>query len=245
MQTSTSQAGAQVLSHAGNHVGVHPGVQKIRIFLVEDHLIFRQSLAEVLHREKDIEVVGQSSTASEAVALIQESKPSVLLTELRFSGLDGLELLGQLPRISPETRAVVFTESLTERDVLESLRLGARGYAYKKIPTDQIIACIRRVAAGEVWLQTPQLEVLIHALQTRGRNRPMSSAQLSPRERQIIQLVLAGCRNREVAKELGISEKTVKNHLSNIFDKLGVGDRLEMALYVLDKKLLGTEAETA
>jgi DNA-binding NarL/FixJ family response regulator len=221
----------------------HNGSQKIRLFLVEDHLIFRQSLAEVLQREKDLDVVGQCSNANEALAMLPEAKPNIVLTELRFQGMDGLELLAQLPRVAPETRPVVFTESLAERDVLESLRLGARGYAYKKIPTDQIVNCVRRVAAGEVWLQTPQLEVLIRVLQTRGRNRPMSSAQLSPRERQIIQLVLAGCRNREVAKELGISEKTVKNHLSNIFDKLGVGDRLEMALYVLDKKLLGAETE--
>ena len=204
-------------------------------------MIFRQSLAEVLQREKDIEIVGTCSTASDAMAPLVESKANLVLTELRFSGMDGLELLAQLPKVLPEARAVVFTESLADRDVLESLRLGARGYAYKKIPTEQIIDCVRRVHAGEIWLQTPQLEVLVHALQTRGRNRAMSCAQLSPRERQIIQLVLAGCRNREVAKELGISEKTVKNHLSNIFDKLGVSDRLEMALYVLDKKLLGDQ----
>jgi DNA-binding NarL/FixJ family response regulator len=213
--------------------------QRIRIFLIEDHLIFRQSLAEVLQREKDIDVAGHCSTATEAVELLALAKPDVVLMELRFSGLDGLELLAQLPVLSPKTRAIVFTESQAERDVLESLRLGARGYAYKKIPTTEILDCVRRVAAGEVWLQTMQLEVLIHALQNRGRNRAISPAQLSPRERQIIKLVLAGCRNREVAKELEISEKTVKNHLSNIFDKLGVGDRLEMALYVLDKKLLG------
>jgi DNA-binding NarL/FixJ family response regulator len=213
--------------------------QRIRIFLIEDHLIFRQSLAEVLQREKDIDVVGHCSTAAEAVDLLAMAKPDVVLMELRFSGIDGLELLAQLPVISPKTRAIVFTESQAERDVLESLRLGARGYAYKKIPTNEILDCVRRVSNGEVWLQTMQLEVLIKALQNRGRNRAISPAQLSPRERQIIKLVLAGCRNREVAKELAISEKTVKNHLSNIFDKLGVGDRLEMALYVLDKKLLG------
>ena len=214
--------------------------QKIRIFLIEEHLIFRQSLAEVLQREKDFDVAG-CSTAEEAVELLATAKPDVVLMELRFPGMDGLELLAQLPRLSSKTKAIVFSESKTERDVLESIRLGARGYAHKKIPTTEILDCVRRVAAGEVWLQTKQLEVLIHALQSRGRNRAMSPAQLSPRERQIIKLVLAGCRNREVAKELAISEKTVKNHLSNIFDKLGVSDRLEMALYVLDKKLLGDD----
>ena len=177
----------------------HNGNPKIRIFLVEDHLIFRQSLVEVLQREKDLDVVGQCNNASEALALLPEAKPNILLTELRFSGMDGLELLAQAPRVVPDARMVVFTESLAERDVLESLRLGARGYAYKKIPTEQLVQCLRKVAAGEVWLQTPQLEVLIRVLQTRGRNRPMSSAQLSPRERQIIQLGLAAnppCRRR-------------------------------------------------
>ena len=217
---------------------MEPTTPKIGVFLVEDHMIFRQSIAEVLQREKDIEVVGQCATASEALSLIVATKPTVLLTELTFSGMGGLELLTQLATISPNTKPIVFSESLSERDLLEALRLGARGYAYKKISTDAILDCVRRVAAGEIWLQTQHLEILVRSLQTRGRNRPVSGAQLSPREKQIIQLVLAGCRNREVAKELGISEKTVKNHLSNIFDKLGVGDRLEMALYVLDKKLL-------
>ncbi len=217
---------------------------KILVFLIEDHTIFRQSLTEVLQQEKDIEVVGSSANVTDALMAIPAAKPNVIVTELHFSGLGGLDLLARLPALAPHARTVVFTESLTERDVLESLRLGARGYAYKKIPTGQIVDCVRRVAAGDIWLQTPQLEMLIHLLQTRGRNRAISAAQLSPRERQIIQLVLAGCRNREVATELKISEKTVKNHLSNIFDKLGVSDRLEMALYVLDKKLLGGDALT-
>src|ERR1035438_4963162 len=217
---------------------MEPTTPKIGVFLVEDHMIFRQSIAEVLQREKDIEVVGQCATASEALSLIVATKPTVLLTELTFSGMGGLELLTQLATISPNTKPIVFSESLSERDLLEALRLGARGYAYKKISTDAILDCVRRVAAGEIWLQTQHLEILVRSLQTRGRNRPVSGAQLRSEEKQIIQLVLAGCCNREVAKELGISEKTVKNHLSNIFDKLGVGDRLEMALYVLDKKLL-------
>jgi len=217
---------------------MEPTSPKIGVFLVEDHMIFRQSIAEVFQREKDIEVVGQCATASEALSQIAATKPTVVLTELTFSGMGGLELLAQLAVVSPSSKPIVFSESLSERDLLEALRLGARGYAYKKISTDAILDCVRRVAAGEIWLQTQHLEILVRSLQTRGRNRPVSGAQLSPREKQIIQLVLAGCRNREVAKELAISEKTVKNHLSNIFDKLGVGDRLEMALYVLDKKLL-------
>ena len=122
--------------------------QKIRIFLIEDHLIFRQSLAEVLQREKEFEV-GGCSTAEEAIELLPMAKPDIVLMELRFPGMDGLELLAQLPSLSPKTKAIVFSESKTERDVLESIRLGARGYAYKKIPTTEILDCVRRVAAGE------------------------------------------------------------------------------------------------
>src|SRR5258708_23979717 len=111
--------------------------KKIRVFLVEDHIIFRQSIAEVLHREKDIEVVGQVSTASDALPLLPNLKPTLMLTELSFSGMGGLELLTQLPTLSPDTRAIEFTESLAERDLLEALRLGVRGYAYKKRSNDR------------------------------------------------------------------------------------------------------------
>src|SRR5271167_1349798 len=129
---------------------MEPLVQKIGVFLVEDHMIFRQSIAEVLQREKDIEVVGQCSTASEALNQIASTKPTVVLTELTFSGIGGLELLARLATVSPDTKPIVFSESLSERDLLEALRLGARGYAYKKISTDAILDCVRRVAAGEI-----------------------------------------------------------------------------------------------
>jgi DNA-binding NarL/FixJ family response regulator len=213
--------------------------KKIRVFLIEDHLIFRQSIAEVLQREKDLEVVGQASNAADGLAAVTAAKPDILMLELRLSGTDGLDLLPKLPEAIPAAKTIVFTNAEADRDVVESMRMGARGYIIKKSPTEEILAGIRRVAAGEIVLQTRHLEMLIRALQTRGRNRALGPTQLSPREKQIIQLVLSGYRNKEIGAELKISEKTVKNHLSNIFDKLGVSDRLELALYVLDKKLLG------
>lgn len=217
---------------------MHAPSKKICVFLVDDHLIFRQGLAKLLNQEQDLAVVEEAGHVAEAIPRITEKQPDILILELRLPGADGLELLPQMIQLSPATRSIVFTNSQSERDVVESMRLGARGYALKQHPTSVVLSIIRRVAAGEIWLETRHLEMVLRALD-REYKRMAQPQQLSQREKQIVQMVLNGCRNKEIATELRISQKTVKTHLSNIFDKLGVSDRLEMALTVLDKKLLG------
>ena len=212
--------------------------KKIRVLLIEDHVIFRQGLVEVLNHEKDMTVVGEVSRASEALPLLTGLKPDILILELRLPGEDGLELLPKVPQLSETTRCVVLANSNNERDVVESMRLGSRGYLLKSTPTAAILSCLRNVAAGQIWVETQHMEMILTSLREGGRRGSTHPLRLSQREKDVVASVLCGLRNKEIAAELHISEKTVKNHLSKIFDKLGVSDRLELALYVLDKKLL-------
>ncbi len=216
------------------------GVPKIRVFLLDDHVVFRQGLSEIFRQEIDLAVVGEAGTVKEAIPLLAQTKPDILLLDLRLPGPDGLELLPKMKELSPETRILVLTGSDEERDVADAMRLGAHGYILKHRPTAVILKSIRRVAENEIWLESRQLEIVLRAFQSyAGRSRRPGGAGLSPREKQITQLVVSGCKNKEIASQLAISEKTVKNHLSNIFDKLGVSDRLELVLYSFEKKLLG------
>lgn len=207
---------------------------KTKVFILDDHVLFRSSLAELLNRERDFEVVGQADHVEDALAALASLQPSLVLVELHLSKGSGLNLLAELAERAPGTKAVVFTNSDQESDVVESMRRGARGYLSKKSPTSQLLQCLHHVAAGNVWLEGRFLEMVLKALRTDRRN----SNPVSAREKEIIRLLLTGCRNKEIASLLTISEKTVKNHLSNIFDKLGVKDRLELALLVHTKKLL-------
>ena len=215
--------------------------KKIRVLLIEDHVIFRQGLVEVLNHEKDMTVVGEVSRVSEALPLLTGLKPDILILELRLPGHDGLELLPKVPQLSETTRCIILANSNHERDVVESTRLGSRGYLLKSTPTATILSCIRSVAAGQIWLETQHMEMILTTLREGGRRGSTHPLRLSQREKDVVASVLCGLRNKEIAAELNISEKTVKNHLSKIFDKLGVSDRLELALYVLDKKLLSAK----
>jgi DNA-binding NarL/FixJ family response regulator len=209
-------------------------VPKTKVFVLDDHVLFRSSLTELLNREKDFQVVGEASQVEEALAALPPLQPDVVLVELHLSKGSGLQLLADLPERAPRAQAIVFTNSDQESDVVESMRRGARGYLSKKAPTSTLLQCLHQVAAGQVWLESRFLEMILKALRADRRN----ANPVSAREKEIVRLLLTGCRNKEIASLLSISEKTVKNHLSNIFDKLGVKDRLELALLVHTKKLL-------
>lgn len=216
------------------------GQQKIRVFVVDDHQIFRQGLGEILRMEGDFELVGDAGELEQAARLIGRIKPDVLLLDLRLPGQMGLGLLRQMQQISPSTRTIILTGSDDPPDVVDAMRLGARGFVQKHSPTQLILKSIRKVFEGEIWLDSGMTETVLSAFQNKASARETATApapQISPRERQIVELVAAGCKNKEIARRLFISEKTVKNHLSNIFDKVGVSDRVELALYAMEKKL--------
>jgi two-component system, NarL family, response regulator DegU len=210
----------------------------IRILLVDDNTLYLETLAAVLGREKDFEVVGQSRTAGEARSLIPKSTPDIVLVELHMNGQHGLDVLRDLPTLSVRSRAIATAEDEMREEIIEAMRLGAKGFLLKHTSPELFLKCLRKVYAGEIWLDGRFAEAVLTAFgsaqpDTKGDGK----SELSAREMEVIELVVQGYKNRDIAQKLFISEKTVKNHLSAIFNKLGVADRLELTLYVFEKRI--------
>ena len=213
----------------------------IRVLVADDHAIFREGLRKLLEGAGDIAVVGEAGDGDEAVRLLHKLKPDVLLLDLRMPVKDGLGVLEEMNGDSAQTRVILVTEGENEHDVVRAMRLGARGVVWKQSASALLLKSIRKVNAGEIWLDNRMTAELIDAFKKSSdsgarREKPL----LSPREKEIVHLVAQGFRNREIAEKLFISEQTVKNHLHNIFDKLGVSDRLELALYAIHHRLTET-----
>ena len=215
-------------------------VQPIRIFIVDDHAIFRESLVAVFGLHKDFQVVGQAGSVDEAKGLLSKLNPDILLLDMKLGGgQSGLDLLREMIELNAKTKTIIVAGGeASEADAVQAMRMGARGYLVKHCPTDLFIKCIRKVQSGEVWLDGRMTEAVLTALSGKqGNGEASEKNDLSRRELEVIQLVIQGYKNRDIAGKLFISEKTVKNHLSAIFNKLGVTDRLELTLYVFEKRI--------
>jgi DNA-binding NarL/FixJ family response regulator len=221
---------------------------KIRIVVADDHPIFRDGLCKLLALEEDFEVVAQAQDGREVLEVLQQHEPDILLLDLRMPGLDGLGTLQRLQAVRNKTRVIVLTASDDKNEFVQAMRLGTSGIVLKQTATELLIKSIRKVHAGEIWLDSHTTAAVIRQfvaadeppppslpVATAGRERERSP--LSQREREIVALVAQGFKNKEMAEKMFISEQTVKNHLHNIFDKLGVSDRLELALYAIHNNL--------
>jgi two-component system, NarL family, nitrate/nitrite response regulator NarL len=215
------------------------GRQPIRILVADDHAIFRDGLRKLLADAGDVSIVGEASNGTECMKMLTKLKPDILLLDLRMPEKDGLAVLEEVNFDSLPTRVIVLTAAEDDRDVVRAMRLGARGVVLKQSASDLLAKSIRKVADGEIWLDNRMTAEVIDAFKKSAeggqrREKPL----LSEREKEIVQLVAQGFRNREIGEKLFISEQTVKNHLHNIFDKLGVSDRLELALYAIHHRLI-------
>lgn len=214
----------------------------IRVVIADDHAIFREGLRKLLEAEDDITVVGEARTGSDCLALVQKLKPDIVLLDLKMPEKDGLAVLTELAAQNTPAKALVLTASEDEHDFVEAVRRGARGIVLKQAASELLLDGIRKVHRGEVWIDqrvTVGVMKAVAEASTPGarREKPL----LSDREREVVHLVSQGFRNKEIAEKLFISEQTVKNHLHNIFDKLGVSDRLELALYALHHRLISPQ----
>ncbi|MEQ1945761.1 MAG: response regulator transcription factor [Bryobacteraceae bacterium] len=216
----------------------------IRLVIADDHPIVRDGLKKLLTLEDDLEVVGEASDGREVLDKVRELDPDVLLLDLRMPNLDGLAALQALPQINKRTRVIVLTASEDKNEFVQAMKLGCSGIVLKQTAPDLIVKSIRKVNSGEIWLDSHTTAAVMRQFSTgmesgsstngaKGRER----SPLSTREREIVALVAQGYKNKEMAEKMFISEQTVKNHLHNIFDKLGVSDRLELALYAIHKGL--------
>ena len=215
------------------------GKQSIRILMADDHAIFRDGLRKLLGADDDIEIIGEASNGNECMRMLTKLKPDILLLDLRMPDKDGLSVLEEVNFDSLPTRVIVLTAAEDDRDVVRAMRMGARGVVLKQSATELLVKSIHRVHAGEIWLDNHMTAEVMKAFAKSSeagvrREKPL----LSDREKEIVQLVAQGFRNKEIGEKLFISEQTVKNHLHNIFDKLGVSDRLELALYAIHHRLI-------
>jgi two-component system nitrate/nitrite response regulator NarL len=220
---------------------------KIRIVVADDHPIFRDGLCKLLALEEDFEVVAQAQDGREVLDVLQQYEPDILLLDLKMPGLDGLGTLQRLQTARNRTRVIVLTASDDKNEFVQAMKLGTSGIVLKQTATDLLIKSIRKVHAGEIWLDSHTTAAVIRqfvsaddappAPQSAAAPRERERSPLSQREREIVALVAQGFKNKEMAEKMFISEQTVKNHLHNIFDKLGVSDRLELALYAIHNNL--------
>jgi two-component system, NarL family, nitrate/nitrite response regulator NarL len=232
----------------GSSIGTSPANSKIRIVVADDHPIFRDGLCKLLALEEDFEVVAQAQDGRQVLDVLQQHEPDILLLDLKMPGLDGLATLQRLQASKNKTRVIVLTASDDKNEFVQAMKLGTSGIVLKQTATELLIKSIRKVHAGEIWLDSHTTAAVIRqfvaadeapaanqpaAVGTRDRER----SPLSQREREIVALVAQGFKNKEMAEKMFISEQTVKNHLHNIFDKLGVSDRLELALYAIHNNL--------
>jgi DNA-binding NarL/FixJ family response regulator len=216
------------------------GPTTVRTVIVDDHELLRWGLRALLQRH-GIVVVGEAGTAEEAVARFDETRPDVVLMDLRLSGLSGIDATRRILDADPSARVVVLTVSADEQDVVHAVLAGACGYLLKGAPADQLVAAVRAAARGE----DPISATVAHALLRRLRARPLDweaaeriRSCLTLRERAILRRLAEGRGTDEIARDLGISPKTTRNHLSNLFAKLGLTNRVQATLYAIRAGLL-------
>jgi DNA-binding NarL/FixJ family response regulator len=208
---------------------------KIRIVIADDHAVLRESLGALLESQSDFQVIGKAGDGAQALELVKEKKPDVLVLDLLMPGSDGFEVLRTLDRSGTLVHSVVLTGSESQLDYAQAVRFGARGLVLKGDDPNKLFNAIRTVYNGELAFSDELAQSVLSTMvdDTRGTNT--SIARLSDRERQIAFLVARGMKNKDIGAELGISENTVKRHLQSIFSKTGARDRLELAVMALSE----------
>jgi DNA-binding NarL/FixJ family response regulator len=215
----------------------------IRIGIADDHPIFRDGLRRLLELESDMKVVCECSDGQEALAAVGLHCPDLMLLDLAMPRASGLEFLRQLARSGGKTNVLLLTASIEKPQVVEALRLGARGVVMKESATQLLIKAIRSVMKGEYWVGRDSVADMLEYLRANegAATPPAKRFKLTARELDVVAAVVAGYTNKDIAAKFSISEDTVKHHLTNIFDKLGVSNRLELALFAINHKLVDTE----
>jgi len=208
----------------------------IRLILVDDHVIVLQGLRQLLSREKDFDVIATCTDADGTLKAVALQAPDVLVLDVRMPGVDGFELIRRLSEEGRRCPVVLLTAAISDTQVMDAVNLGVQGLVMKDSAPEVLIDCIRRVHAGQQWFDQPTVTRALQSALT--RERAVSETRLTSRELEITRMAAEGLRNRAIAERLSLSEGTVKMHLHNIYEKLGVDGRLELTLCAQQKGLL-------
>jgi DNA-binding NarL/FixJ family response regulator len=216
----------------------------IRVAIADDHAVVRQGLRTFLELQHDVEVVGEAADGAEAVELVAQTEPDVVLLDLVMPRLDGIEAIKQIRARCPATRILVLTSFADDHTVLPAVRAGAAGYLLKDVQPPELVAAIRTVHGGEALLAPAVATMLVEQLAAEdganGAARDTAAGpHLTPRELEVLAQLARGRANKAIAFELGVSERTVKTHVSNILAKLGFTDRTQAAVYAVEHGLVG------
>jgi DNA-binding NarL/FixJ family response regulator len=212
-------------------------METVRLVLADDHRMFRQGLREIIERQPRFEVVGEAATGGEALALVERLRPDVLLLDIQMPAPNGVEVARRLGETLPEVKIVMLTMYREDQHLVEAIQAGARGYLLKDADADELLGVLERVARGESALD-PALTARVFAAVRRLGARREGHEPLTERERDILGLLAQGCDNRTIAARLHLSEKTVGNRLSEIFQKLGVSNRTQAAMVATQRGLV-------
>jgi DNA-binding NarL/FixJ family response regulator len=216
--------------------------QFIRVIVADTQAIFRAGLRKIFALEDDIRVVGQAETFSQTMAAVKKFSADILIFETALA-TNPIEAVSDLLRQSPQMKLVVVTQEPSEELTLDLFRRGAHGIVSREVEPELLVECLRNVSRGEPWLDRQGVSWVLSAYRTQG-NRPAGSrpkVQLTPKESLIVSCVTQGMKNKEIALRVGTTEQVVKNYLRKVYDKLGVADRLELALYCLNHRVLEGE----
>jgi len=214
----------------------------IRVLVVDDHVLFRRGLQMVLAQEPDIDLVGEAGDGAQAVSQAADLLPDVVLLDIRMPKRSGIEACAGIKEVVPSSRILMLTISDEEADLYDAIKAGASGYLLKEISTDEVSAAIRAVAGGQSLISPSMASKLLHEfasmIKTKDEREQLPAPRLTDREMEVLRLVARGMNNREIAKELYISENTVKNHIRNILEKLQLHSRMEAVVYAVREKIL-------
>lgn len=210
----------------------------IRILVADDHPLVLDGLEKLFSLEEDMDLVARCSSGTEVVPAVRLYRPDVAILDMRMPGMSGLEVARAMADAKLDVPIVVLTASLDEEDVLEALRLGVRGVVLKEMAPRLLLECIRKVHAGERWLEMGSIRLALEKILQREASVEQLQQRLTARELQIVKMVAEGLRNKEVASNLGITEGTVKMHLHAIYEKLDIAGRVELTMYARDHQLV-------